>query len=276
MSLLNRIGTALGLRKGIEGDVRPGPYYLPITGGWLPAGAPWNFWQCGIDPTGRRGTAMVEACVSAYARTVAMCPGGHWGALPNGGRERVTTSALTRILRRPNDYQSISDFLLNAVRSLYLDGNAYALALRNNRAEISSLHLMQSQSSVPVVADNGEVFYSLGGNAVVEGIVPRAVPARDVLHIRLDSRDGNPLLGTSPLEAAALDAAASGAITAQQLAFYRNQARQSQVLATDQQLTKLQVDQLREEWNKRSQGMEQGGTPILGYGLKPLQLSVNG
>src|SRR4051812_11559298 len=209
VGLLTRIGTALGLSsKGIEGEARPGPYWLPITGGWLPSGAPLNFWQCGIDPSGGSGPAMVEACVSAYARTVAMLPGDHWRALPNGGRERVTTSALTRILRRPNDYQSISDFMLNAVRSLYLDGNAYAYAVRNDRSEISSLHLMQPRSSSPVVAENREVFYALGGNVVVDDVVPRAVPARDVLHIRLESRDGNQLLGTSPLEAAALDAAA--------------------------------------------------------------------
>ena len=52
----------------------------------------------------------------AYSQTVAMCPGDHWRGNENGGRERVTTSALTRILRKPNDYQSISDFLLNATR----------------------------------------------------------------------------------------------------------------------------------------------------------------
>src|SRR6187397_3587481 len=115
-----------------EGAFRPGPYFL--SNGWLPAGSPWNYWQSGqnVRPYGGP-SAMLEACISAYAQTVPMCSGDHWRRLDNGGRERVTNSALSRILRRPNDYQSISDFLLNAVRSLYLDGNAYALALRNDR-----------------------------------------------------------------------------------------------------------------------------------------------
>jgi HK97 family phage portal protein len=279
MGFVSRIGTALGL-KAAEGEPRPGPYWLPVTQAWLPAGSPWNFWQCDIDPAGYQGTAMVEACVAAYARTVAMCSGDHWRALPNGGRERVETSALNRILRRPNDYETISDFLLNLTRSLYLDGNAYALAVRNDRFEIAALHLMSPRSSRPVAVNTGattrEIFYELGGNAVIDEPGTRlVVPARDVLHVRLASKD-NSLLGTSPLEAAALDAAASGAITAQQLAFYRNQARPSQVLTTDKELTAKQRADLREAWNAQSQGLAQGGTPILGWGLKPANLAVTG
>jgi hypothetical protein len=110
---------------------------------WLPAGSPWNYWQTGLPqgglPYGER-SAMVEACVSAYSQTVAMCPGDHWRKLANGGRERVTGSALTRILRQPNDYQSISDFLLNLTRRLYERGEAFAVAIRNNRGEIAELH----------------------------------------------------------------------------------------------------------------------------------------
>ena len=76
------------------------------------------------------------------------------------------------ILRAPNDYQSISDFMLNAVRSLYADGNCYALALRNSRFEIASLHLMHPGSSMPYVAENGEIFFSLGGNPVIDRVIP--------------------------------------------------------------------------------------------------------
>ena len=64
------------LVRAAEGALRPGPYALPITGGWLPDGAPTNFWQCGHDPVGGFSrSAMVEACISAYSQTVAMCSG---------------------------------------------------------------------------------------------------------------------------------------------------------------------------------------------------------
>src|SRR5262245_37394684 len=122
-----------------------------------------------LDPLSGGGcSAIVEACVAAYAQTIAMCPGDHWRALPNGGRERVTTSALSRILRRPNEYQSRSDFILKLAADLYRDGNTYALATRNDRFEVTALHPFDPRQSQPLVAGNGEVFYELVGNNVVD------------------------------------------------------------------------------------------------------------
>src|SRR5262252_8839994 len=155
--------------RAVEGGYRPGPYSVPYSGGWLPAGTSLNYWQLGQDvlPFPSR-SAVVEACISAYSQTVAMCPGDHWRLNAKGGRDRVMTSALSRILKHPNTYQSISDFMLNATRSLYQEGNAYALALRNDRFEIDELHLMDPRLSRPQVATTGDIFYNLAGNAVID------------------------------------------------------------------------------------------------------------
>ena len=267
------------LVKG-EGEVRPGPYPLPVTGGWLPDGSPWNWWQTGMEPYGGGQTAMVEACISAYSQTVAMCPGDHWRLNDKKGRDRVTNSALSRILRYPNSYQSPSDFMLNLTRSLYSEGNAYALAVRNDRFEVSELHLMDPTLSRPHVAATGDIFYSLAGNDVVDRILNEElmVPQRDVLHVRLHvtrRRYPRPLVGESPIEAAMQDIAVSDAITRQQLQFYLNQARPSTVLGTDLLLDKDQVQFVRDRWNEQSKGLQAGGVPILTAGLKPLQLSSN-
>jgi len=260
--------------RAVEGSFRPGPYYLPISGGMLPDGTAINFWQLGqnVLPLSAQ-SAMVEACVSAYSQTVAMCPGDHWKATTKGGRERVTTSALSRVLRYPNAYQSISDFMLNLTRSLFLEGNAYALALRNSRFEISELHLMNPRQCAARVAETGDVFYSLGGNDVIAQQVPNVklvVPQRDVLHIRLhcDRRYPHPLVGETPLWAALQDMGVSDAISRQQLQFYANQARPSAVLSTDMVLDKDQVQSLRDRWDDQTRGIHQGKTPILTAGLK--------
>jgi HK97 family phage portal protein len=267
-------GVLRPLLRAAEGERRPGPYYLPVTGGWLSAaaGQNLNWWQLGYDVSGRTPSAMVEACVSAYSQTVAMCPGDHWRASSKGGRTRVTTSALARILRAPNAYQSISDFLLNLTRSLYLDGNAYALALRNDRYEVDELHLMNPALSAPQLATTGDVFYRLGGNQVIERQLGGSIvaPARDVLHIRLhqSSRAPWPLLGESPLSAAMADVIATGAATLQQSQFFNNQARPSAVLSTDLVLDKDQLQALRDRWDEQTRGLATGGTPILTAGLK--------
>jgi HK97 family phage portal protein len=252
----------------VEGQYRPGPYLLP--GGWLPAsqGRYWNWWQTGyrLQPYGER-RAMVEACVSAYSQTVPMCPGNHWRKLSNGGRERVVNSALTRILRQPNDYQSISDFLLNLTRRLYEHGQAFAVAIRNNRAEIVELHLMQHGRAQ--IAEDGSIFYSLTGNQVVDRRLDLTypTPARDVLHVRLHT-PRHPLIGESPILSATLDLAMSGAALNQQIAFYLNQARPSFTLETDQAMTGEQIEATRQRWNDVSQGENAGLTAVLTNGLK--------
>jgi HK97 family phage portal protein len=261
--------------RAVEGEYRPGPYNLPFSGGWLPNGAALNWWQQGenIVPYSTR-SAVVEACVSAYSQTTAMCPGDHWRMNRKGGKERVTNSALSRILRHPNAYQTISDFMLNAVRQLYLDGNAYALALRNDRFEITELHLMDSRLSFPQVATDGSVFYRLYGNSVIEREIPGplVVPQRDVLHLRLHvdrtRRYPFPLWGITPLLSTVGDIDFYNSILNQQIQFYLNQARPSAVLTTDLVLDKDQVQFLRDRWDEQSQGINQGKTPILTGGLK--------
>lgn len=271
MGFLTRVLESVGL-KHTEGEYREGPYFLPESNGWLPAGSAWNFWQLGHNvQQGWGQSAMVEACVSAYAQTVAMCPGNHWKWNAEGGRTRLTgqTSALTRFLRKPNAYQSISDFLMNQTRDLLKNGNSYALALRNDRFEIVEMHLMDPDSSSAQIAEDGSVFYNLSGNEVIERQIGKklVVPARDVLHIRLHTPE-NPLIGESPLVAAALQMAAGNAALRQQVQFYSNSARPSWLLSTDHVLSKEQTDLLRQRWNEQAAGMNQGGVPILTAGLK--------
>lgn len=254
--------------KSAEGAYRPGPYV--IDGGWLSASAGrfLNWWQLGYStlPFGQSG-AMTEACVSAYSQTVAMCPGDHWLSSGDGGRERVTTSALSRIIRKPNDYQSISDLLLNVVRRQYTKGEAFCLAIRNDRQEISELHWMRD--GWPLVAEDGSIFYWLSGNEIVDRRfdLSAPIPARDVLHVRLHT-PRHPLKGESPIVAAALELMMSGAALNQQVAFYLNQARPSFMLETDAKLTKTEADDLRSRWDAQTKGENAGGTPILSWGLK--------
>ena len=272
MGLLDRIFG--GKKKAAEGEYRPGPYAL--SDGLLSstAGRFMNWWQMGYSPSpyGESGS-MVEACVSAYAQTVAMCPGDHWRKLDNGGRERVKGSALSRIMKKPNDYQSISDFMLNLTRRVYTGGESFALGIRNNRGEVTEMHLMQH--GYPRIAVDGSIFYDLSGNEIVERRfdLSAPIPARDVLHVRLHT-PRHPLKGESPILATVLDRAMAGAALNQQVAFYLNQARPSFMLETDEKLTADQTKDLRARWDEQTRGDNAGGTPILTWGLKAKPVSI--
>ena len=253
----------------------------PVTlskGGYIPPDWPANFWQLGYDPIRTGGGAVVHSCIACYSQTAAMCPPTHWRSTGDGGRERVSNSALSRVMLKPNSYQSGSDFVLNLVAALYTDGNVYAYATRNNRYEIAELHLMDSAACGASVAGNGEVFYSIAGNPVVERLLTKeaakAVPARDVLHIKLDARS-NPLKGEPPLTNAMLDIAASNSMVRQALDYANNAARPSGILSTDQPLETWQTSEMHQMLRERSVGQNAGNPLILSSGLKWQQVSMN-
>lgn len=270
MGLLTNIFRPSVAKAAAEGQNKPGPWL--VTEGEIPATWPWNFWQQGRNPIPRAEySTMVEACISAYSQTVAMCPGSHWLTREDGGRDRVTNSDLNRILRVPNKYQSISDFLLNGVRGLYGEGNWYALAFRNDRNEVSELHLMDpSKCDVSAITTEGSLYYNLGGNPVVDqlDLDLRYVPARDVLHIRLHGSHRRPFKGESPLVVAATAAEVHGAMSASQLQFIKNQSRPSGVLSTDLNLPIEKARELRQAWDEQVKGLATGSVPILTNGLK--------
>ncbi len=262
-----------GKRKAAEGQYRPGPYLL--DGGWLSASAGklMNWWQTGVNlAPGGEGGAMVEACIGAYSQTVAMCPGAHKRSTGDGGTVAITDSDLAAVLKRPNDYESISDFLMNLTDRLYRDGEAFAYAVREGE-RIVELHRFRSGRAY--VGDDGSIFYGLSGNEVAEQRfdLSNPIPARDVLHVRLKT-PRHMLKGVSPILAVALDQALSASALNQQIAFYLNEAKPSFMLETDQTLTPEQTKQLRELWDAQTKGEKAGGTPILTWGLKAKQVST--
>lgn len=268
--------------KAVEGEPRDGPWMVHWPDGMLPNawGKNWNYWQMGYDPIDGVGSvAVVEACVQAYASTISQCPGDHWRATPDGGRERVTNSALSRILRAPNHYQTRSDFVLMLVRNLYLDGNSYHLAERNSRFEVSAMHPFDPKQSKAVIGNDQSVFYELSGNNVLQGpgygyptnsSLKFVVPQRDVLHVKLATERDNWLKGVPPLRHAMDAVVAQQMIGRQLINLFANGGRPSGLIHTDLNLTKDQIVELRARLNESWRGVDDlnSGPPILTNGLK--------
>src|SRR5262249_40133644 len=226
--------------KAPEGAYHPGPY--SVGGGWLPSswGQYLNFWQMDLDPLPYPQCSIVEACVWAYISAIAQLPGFHRRELANGGTEDIHTSALSRVLRSPNGYQTPSDFLVHLIRSLLLYGNSYWIAQRNDRAEVAALHWTDpAQCRVREIPVTGQVFrelfYEIGDNPLLSiDTIGRnlIVPARDVLHIKL-ATPRHPLIGETWLKALSLELANRGAIGNAATNFAGNMSRPSGVLQTD-------------------------------------------
>jgi HK97 family phage portal protein len=267
-----------------EGNYHPGPY--TTSHGLLPAawGQFLNYWQMDYDPLSPgQGNATVEACVWAYIRAIAQLPGYHKRARDDGGTDTITTSALARLLRTPNDYQTTSDFLVHLVRSLLYTGNSYWVAQRNARQEVVALHWTNPRlcrvREIRIPGQlYGEIFYEIGDNPLLS--LPSLagnqliVPARDVLHIKLDTRR-NPLIGETWLSSLAPELSTDAAIHNASSTFSGNMSRPSGVLTTDLQIKQPDVEMLRTRWNEQAKGLNAGGVPILTHGLKFQPISIS-
>jgi HK97 family phage portal protein len=249
-------------------------YNLPVSGGSVSSNWGTNWWQRGYTPTGTNGVATLSACVDSYAQTIAAMDVGVFDYAEDGTKTRVMNSAAARTLRNPNGYQTRSDFQLNLINSLLYHGNAYAVARRNDRNEIVELHQLPSRSTQAYVQpDTREIFYGAGDNPLLESAPQVLIPAREVLHLRLHTPD-HPLIGVSPVRAAASSIVANGNITNHQARFFERMSRPSGVLSADQTLTASQMLELRKAWEEQSKDMDAGGVPILGSGMKWEPMSI--
>ena len=149
------------------------------------------------------------------------------------------------------------------------------LIVRDQRGAPSALHRIPRGRYMPyVVPDTQEIFYSIGSSPLSIATTQVLVPARDVIHFR-QYCPRHPLVGESPIAAAALACGINVALSQTQAAFFSNMARPSGILSTDQALSKEQMDRLRAAFKEQSAGWSRGELPILANGLKFQALAVN-
>jgi HK97 family phage portal protein len=95
-----------------------------------------------------------------------------------------------------------------------------------------------------------------------------------VLHLKFHT-PRHPLIGESPIRAAALAIGINVSLSQNQAAFFSRMSRPSGVISTDQVLNKEQMNQLRAAWQEQSKNLAAGGVPVLSGGLKWQQLSID-
>lgn len=244
----------------------------------IPMTWPIDWYQRGYSPPVPVGSGpVVEACVSAYATSIAQLPAQVIRTLPDGTKQRIMTGRVADVLRTPNDYQTTSDVLLNLTYGLLLNGNSYIVGLGDTSRTPDSVHLLDPRiTRAERVAETGDVFYSTSGAFfdMLDADNERAlIPSRFVAHFRLHTPN-DPLIGVTPITAATASVAANSSILSSSAAFYANMSRPSGFLSSELELNATQMSQLREAWNKQSQDLNTGGVPILGSGMKWNPLSI--
>ena len=259
-----------------EGSPR-GPFFgVGELGGWSGIDPLGDGWQRNlrVDVNTAKNIPAVYACVMTISRAVSQCYPVHYSDRDNNPR-KVTNSAAYRVSRQPNGYQSGTEFLLNLVATSLFEGEAFAVASRNNRNEVESLHLLPAGTCTPMVDDDsGAIFYSVGANPMDPARTDFMAPARDILHLKFHT-PRHPLIGETPIKAAALAAGISVSLSRNQAAFFERMNRPSGVMTTDMNLNAQQMQQLRAAFEQQAKSWQSGGMPILGGGLKFQPMSIS-
>jgi HK97 family phage portal protein len=241
-------------------------------GGWHGIDPLGDGWQRHLHIGGgqARHVAPVYAAVALNCRAAVQFTPRHM--VPDGtGFKASTTSPASRIFRIPNGYETWAQLIFNTVAELLFEGECLWIASRDERQAIASVHrIPRGQWTVFVEPESREVFYAIGtgGNPLAPlGEAQALIPARDVAHFRQHC-PRHPLIGESPVKAAAMAIGINVALNASQMAFFSNMSRPSGILTTDQVLAKEQIVRLKEVWEAASTAMSQGKVPVLVNGLK--------
>lgn len=258
---------------GVEGSNR-GPFFgMGHLGNWFGLGSKEDGWQRDLQRAPHEPVAARFAAVSLIADAVSIMPAYHKASNEDGGATGVTTSALSRWLRRPNAIQTPSEFWAAGMRLLHEHGNAVAYVFRNTRNEITDAYWAAGYG-LHVDQATKELFYQIQENEESPVMGDYLVPARDIMHLRINADARRPMRGQSPIVACAMALATNNVLSKFLLTYLNNRSTPSYILSTDAMLTADQNKQLRAAWNEQSQAMKAGGTPILGGGLKPHNMGV--
>jgi HK97 family phage portal protein len=235
-------------------------------------------WQQNQTLTTRDGmlaSSAVFACTDLISSDVAKLRV-KYVALKDGVWLESSAPRYTKVLRKPNHYQTRDQFFKAWVSSKLSWGNAYVLMNRNSIGAVVSMEVLNPKYVVPMVAPDGSVFYQVTVSplqvAQMEAIV---IPARDIIHDR-GITSWHPLVGMSPITACAAAALLANGITTNSAAFFANASRPSGFLTAPGAISNETAARLKQQVEANYSGSNAGKTLVGGDGLTYQPMTMSG
>lgn len=173
-----------------------------------------------------------------------------------------------KLLSKPNRYQNSVQFRQWWVTSKLTKGNTYVLKQRGVGGRIEALYILDPECVMPLIADDGSVYYQLNTNELA-GITESqlVVPASEIIHDRYQPQF-HPLVGISPIYAAALAGALGKKIQEDSHKFFANGASPGGILSAPGAISKDTAETLKKEWQTNYSGENAGRVAVVGDGLR--------
>ncbi|MBJ9675229.1 phage portal protein [Burkholderia gladioli] len=226
-------------------------------------------WQAGVSVDDRHGLlafSAVYACVNRIASDISKL--GIRYVKQNGviwqeyGAPRFTSP-----LRRPNQYQNRIQFVKAWQVSKLLFGNAYILLLRDPLWNVVGMYVLDPTRVVPLVATSGAVFYQVAADPLRSIGEKVTIPADHIIHDR-GICPWHPLIGVSPLVAAASSGSMGNRIQRNSLKFFANMSRPGGILSTAGKISDETANRLKAHWESNYGGENAGRVAVVGDGLQ--------
>jgi HK97 family phage portal protein len=273
--LVGRAAWRMGfVRDPGDGGVR---LHWPSGGGdWGPPGW-WQMYGRSQMPSELTSFSAVYACATIISQDIGKLPLQVFRTDPKTGvRVQQRNDYYERLMVEPNSYQTGVDFMQLFVMSYLLQGNAYAYAKRNGRGEVCEMHVLDPRKTQPYIDETGEIFYRVGTNLLAQLPGGAVIPERDIIHHRLPLMPGFPLVGVTPIYAAAASSGVGLSILNNSHSFFRNSSRPSGVLKAPGKVSKETSDRLATDWDNNYSNQRYGKTAVLPEGLawEPLTITA--
>lgn len=250
----------------------------PSRGGWFPliresfTGA----WQHDIvlDNNTLLTSTHVFACMTLIAtdisklrmKLVELKETGVW-------KEVMNNAAFGPVIRKPNRYQNRIQFWEQYFLSKMSRGNVYVLKSRDASGVVRELFILDPDRVKPLVDPDANVYYQLSADNMSRVREDVMVPASEIIHDRYNCLY-HPLMGMSPISAAAIAATQSNNIQSQSNLFFKNSSTPGGLLTAPGEISAETALELKTTWETKYSGSSAGKIAVLGDDLKYTSLSM--
>lgn len=271
-SLFSTIASGLTAKRG------PMSPPSPSRGGWRTIiGEPFpGAWQRNMEVKAGEVLAhpTVYRCINLIASDIAKARVKLVQQDENGIWSETKSAAFSPVLKKPNRYQTRIQFFESWMISKLTHGNTYVLKQRDGRGVVVAQYILDPTRCEPLIATDGALFYRLRPDELSELPNEVIVPAREIIHDRMNPLH-HPLVGVSPIYAAGLAAAQGLRIQEESATFFANGAKPSGVLTTPDEIEKADADEIKANWKTLFSGVNAGNIAVLADGLKYEAIGVN-
>ena len=265
---------------GMNLSLKRAPSSPPGTGmgGWWPMiKEPYSgAWQKNDTWTNESVLAhyAVYACVTLIANDIGKLRQRLMKLEADGIWKETTSPAFSPVLKKPNNYQNHVQFKQWWETSKLINGNAYGLKRRDQRGLVIGIYILDPCRVLPLITDDGSIYYQLSNdnlNRIGDGVT---VPADDIIHDRMNCLF-HPLVGVSPLYAAAQAACQSLKMQSDSSTFFENGARPGGILSAPGAISDETAARLKAHWDANYTGKNAGRVAVVGDDLKFQQMKMS-